>query len=101
MKRRKKKKNQNKLMITKNTPFKTDNNYKTVFVHVNENKKIIGIVLALNVLMLLCGYLGEIGIFSITTSVLLGFIPFVIYFYLIYENYAKYNQYGYCFVLVF
>ena len=79
---------------TKNTPFKIDNNYKTVFVHVNENKKIIGIVLALNILMLLFGYLGEIGIFSITTSVLLGFIPFVIYFYLIYENYAKYTTMG-------
>ena len=79
---------------SKNTPFKIDNNYKNVLTYVNENKNIIGIVLVLNVLMLLFGYLGEIDILPISTSVLLGFIPFVSYFYLIYENYAKYTNMG-------
>ena len=88
------KKKSEQINISKNAPFKIDNNYKNVLTYVNENKNIIGIVLLLNVLMLLFGYLGEIGILSISTSVLLGFIPFVSYFYLIYENYAKYTNMG-------
>ena len=44
--------------------------------------------------MLLFGFFGEIGYISNTTTVLLGFIPFIAYFYLIYEHYAKYTTMG-------
>jgi hypothetical protein len=51
-------------------------------------------IFILNTLMLLCGYLSEIGKISIQLGTLLGFIPFFMFFYLIYDNYAKYTSVG-------
>jgi len=51
-------------------------------------------ILFLNFVMLTSGYLTEIKKVSQTSGVLFGFIPFLIYFYLIYENYAKFSLYG-------
>jgi hypothetical protein len=51
-------------------------------------------IFILNTLMLLFGYLTEIGKLSVITGVSLGFIPFFIMFYLIYENYAKFTNIG-------
>lgn len=45
-------------------------------------------VLLLNWMMLLFGYLGETSFIPVSLSVSLGFIPFLIYFYMIYEKYA-------------
>ena len=50
---------------------------------------LILIVCILNALMLISGYLGEVGILNTLTSVSIGFVFFSIYFYLIYENYVK------------
>lgn len=47
------------------------------------------IICLLNALMLIIGYLGEIGTLALTHSVLLGSIMFIAYFYLIYKNYVK------------
>jgi hypothetical protein len=47
--------------------------------------KMILLVLLLNWMMLLFGYLGETSTFP---GVFLGFIPFIVYYYLIYTNYA-------------
>jgi len=44
--------------------------------------------------MLLFGYLVEIGTLSTNIGVSLGFIPFFMMFYLIYENYAKFTDIG-------
>jgi hypothetical protein len=44
--------------------------------------------------MLFFGYLAEIGILRPLTSAILGFIPFCMFFYLIYETYAKYTSIG-------
>jgi len=55
----------------------------------------IPIVLILNWLMLYLGYLGEINIISVPMAVLLGFIPFVIYFSIIYFFYVKEYNTGY------
>ena len=38
--------------------------------------------------MLLFGYLGEINLIPVLSGVLLGFIPFLIYYYIIYKKYA-------------
>ena len=38
--------------------------------------------------MLLFGYLGETFVIPILTGVVLGFIPFLIYYYIIYKKYA-------------
>ena len=54
---------------------------------------IITIVL-LNLAMLLFGYLGETAVIPITLGVALGFIPFLIYFYIIYKKYVLFNDDG-------
>ena len=51
-------------------------------------------IIFLNFVMLTSGYLTEIKKVSQMSGVLFGFIPFLIYFYLIYENYAKFSLYG-------
>jgi hypothetical protein len=45
-------------------------------------------IFILNWLMLLFGYLGEINLMPILLGVVLGFIPFLIYYYIIYKKYA-------------
>lgn len=54
----------------------------------NQEFYTIVIVLVLNWLMLLFGYLGEIGLLPILVGVSLGFIPFFIYYYIIYKKYV-------------
>jgi bacteriorhodopsin len=51
-------------------------------------------VLILNWLMLLFGYLGEIYLVPVFLGVLLGFIPFLIYYYIIYKKYALLSDDG-------
>jgi hypothetical protein len=47
-----------------------------------------------NTMMLFFGYLAEIGKMDASVSAVLGFIPFTIFFYLIYDTYAKYTPIG-------
>lgn len=61
---------------------------------VYDNLNILIPVIFLNFVMLTAGYLTEIKKLSTTPGVLFGFIPFLIYFYLIYDNYAKFSSYG-------
>ena len=53
-----------------------------------ENAGIFIPVLGLNWLMLLFGYLGEMKRIPVLLGVFLGFIPFLIYYYLIYVNFV-------------
>jgi bacteriorhodopsin len=53
-----------------------------------ENATPIAQILVLNWLMLLFGYLGEVGVIPLLTGVALGFAPFIAYFYLIYERFV-------------
>jgi bacteriorhodopsin len=53
-----------------------------------ENAVSIAQILGLNWLMLLFGYLGEVGVFSLLTGVALGFVPFIAYFYIMYEKFV-------------
>ena len=59
-----------------------------------ENSSTISYVIYLNWLMLIFGYLGEINIINTLSGVLLGFVPFLIYYYIIYINYAKQSKDG-------
>lgn len=68
--------------ITLTSIFK--NNYKTLVP-----------ILCLNWLMLLFGYLGEIKVIPIFYSVMLGFIPFLIYYFMIYKNFVVDNSTGF------
>ena len=62
------------------------------FSLINENSKVIISVVLLNWLMLLFGYLGETKIIPVLLGVFLGFIPFFIYYYMIYINYVSENN---------
>lgn len=52
-----------------------------------ENAMPIAQILGLNWLMLLFGYLGEVGVIPLVTGVALGFAPFIAYFYIMYERF--------------
>ena len=54
----------------------------------------IAVILILNWMMLLFGYLGEVSIIPIALGVFLGFIPFIIYYYMIYKNYVTIGDVG-------
>ena len=64
----------------------------------------IVLILILNWLMLLFGYLSEISLISTTLGVSIGFIPFIIYYYIIYKKYALLSKEGlkiYLYFLIF
>ena len=60
----------------------------------DENLTTIIQVLLLNWLMLLFGYLGEINVIPMLLGTIIGFIPFLIYYYIIYTNYASLSDSG-------
>jgi len=60
----------------------------------NENKGVLIPIFILNWLMLLLGYLGETGVINNVYAVILGFIPFVAFYTIIYFNYAQYTETG-------
>ena len=62
--------------------------------YIKHNKVTLSIVGVLNALMLLFGYLGEINIISNFVAVIFGFIPFITYFFIIYQEYAKFTEAG-------
>jgi bacteriorhodopsin len=51
-------------------------------------------ILILNWLMLLFGYLTEISVIPLILGISLGFIPFIIYYYIIYKKYAVLTDEG-------
>ncbi len=65
------------------------------FTLLKDNSTIFIPVLLLNWLMLLFGYLGEMKIIPVLLGVFLGFIPFLIYYYIIYVNYVNQSTSGY------
>jgi bacteriorhodopsin len=54
-----------------------------------ENAAPIAQIVGLNWLMLLFGYLGEVNAIPLVAGVALGFLPFIAYFYIIYERFIK------------
>lgn len=75
-----------------------------LYTAVHENRIVLGTIVLLNWTMLFFGYLSEIGNIDARLSTPLGFIPFFVMFYLIYEHYAKYTSLGvntfYYFIIV-
>jgi len=71
-------------MLTKNL----DTIKLEFFNLVNDNSSELSKILFLNWSMLFFGYLGEMKILSTVSGVLLGFVPFLMYYYAIYEKYA-------------
>ena len=56
--------------------------------------KLVLNVLLLNWAMLYAGYLGEQNIFSYVATTLVGFVPFLLMFYIIYKNFAVHTDQG-------
>ena len=81
------------IYLTKKEENKT--NELDFFTILKDNSNIIIPVVLLNWLMLLFGYLGEIRAIPVLLGVFLGFIPFLLYYYLIYVNYVTQNSSGY------
>ena len=76
-----------------NTPGeKTDS--KTFYEVIETNIFDLLPIFVFNTTMLFFGYLAEIGKMKAGVSAVLGFIPFIIMFYLIYDTYAKYTSVG-------
>jgi len=72
-----------------------DSNKELQFFEVfNQEYYTIITVFVLNWLMLLFGYLGEINLIPILLGVFVGFIPFLIYYYIIYQKYAILSNEG-------
>lgn len=71
------------------------------FQLLSQNSTNITYVLFLNSLMLLFGYLAEINLLDTISAVILGFIPFLIYYFIIYINYANRSSDGWKFVIYF
>ena len=55
----------------------------------SKNASTITYIVVLNWMMLIFGYLGEKKIIPTTHGVLLGFIPFIMYYFMIYINYVR------------
>lgn len=74
------------IYLNKKVENKTDE--LEFFTLLKENATIFIPVLCLNWLMLFFGYLGEMKRIPVLLGVFLGFIPFLIYYYIIYKKYA-------------
>jgi hypothetical protein len=66
-----------------------------IFTILKENASVFIPVVLLNWAMLLFGYLVEMRIIPVLLGVFLGFIPFLMYYYMIYVNYVTNNTSGY------
>ena len=65
------------------------------FTVLKDNSSVFIPVVLLNWLMLLFGYLGEMQIVPVLLGIFLGFIPFLLYYYIIYVNYVTQSGNGY------
>jgi hypothetical protein len=78
--------------------YKKENNETNelhFFTLLKENSDIIIPIIILNWIMLLFGYLGEMKIIPVLYGVVLGFIPFLTYYYMIYIKYVTKSSVGY------
>jgi bacteriorhodopsin len=63
-----------------------DGETKNVFEYIIKEKNEVSIIIFLNMLMLLFGFLGETNYLDVKLSLILGFIPFILYYYKIYKK---------------
>ena len=84
------------IMYMKYSEHKENSNAKiiTFMDFIKEHQINIAKIFTSNALMLLCGYLGEIGKTAMSTSVAVGSIFFLYTFHLIWTEYAKQSKEG-------
>lgn len=73
---------------------KLDTSTLHFFDLVIDHGKTISNIIMLNWAMLFFGYLGEMNIISTITGVLIGFVPFLLYYYIIYQKYVGVSTAG-------
>jgi bacteriorhodopsin len=61
----------------------------TIFSFIKENSVVVVNVLILNWMMLACGLMGQLGYADPKITAVLGFVPFALYFYIIYTTFVK------------
>ena len=71
-----------------------DTTSMTLFRTLTENLSTVSKIITLNWLMLLFGFLGEVKLISTGLGVFMGFIPFLIYYYIIYYKFASQSDTG-------
>ena len=86
-----KEKNKDKDKENQNPNLETLNLFDLSYKHSNS---LLNIIL-LNWLMLLCGYLVEIKVLPVYLGIIMGFIPFILYYYKIYKQYASKSKNGF------
>jgi len=74
-------------IIYLNTDKGNGNDSLSLIQILRDNFVPIAQIVGLNWLMLLFGYLGEVGVMPLLTGVALGFVPFIAYFYIMYERF--------------
>ena len=84
----------NKILLDKEDELDEKKLQTNLIVFLKENRVLFSIIVILNALMLTAGLSGELGWIKNSTAVMLGFIPFIGYFYLIHEYYAKFTKTG-------
>jgi len=83
------------IYLNKSVENNTNTTELELFAILKDNSTIFISILLLNWLMLLFGYLGEMKIIPVLLGVFLGFIPFLLYYYMIYVNYVNEYTPGY------
>lgn len=76
------------MLITLMT-FLDENRKNSLNDYIDNNKNFITKIVVLNLIMLLFGFLGELKYLDYNTSILIGFVPFIYYFKLIYDKYIN------------
>jgi bacteriorhodopsin len=71
--------------------YLSDQNKSTLKEYISKNKLFISKIIILNLSMMLFGLAGELNYINYNTSIMIGFIPFVYYFKLIYDKYLSNN----------
>jgi bacteriorhodopsin len=79
------------IMLFTLTAYLDTNNYSSLTEFLRANKKDTEKIVIANLLMLMFGLLGELNFLHYKTAIILGFIPFVYYFKLIWKKYI-YNK---------
>lgn len=69
--------------------FLDENKKNNLYDYIDENKSFIIKIIVLNLIMLLFGLLGELNYMNYNYAILIGFLPFVYYFKLIYDKYMN------------
>lgn len=61
----------------------------TILEYIQNNLQIVLVIFILNALMLFFGLLGELGVLQEKYAVMIGFIPFTMYYYIIYQKFIQ------------